>query len=35
MWEPFQLSIQEWAPQCKIVNDKGCGYFGTTVQAAG
>ena len=22
MWEPFQLSIQEWAPQCKIVNDK-------------
>jgi len=22
MWEPFQSSIQEWAPQCKIVNDK-------------
>jgi transposase len=22
MWEPFRLSIQKWAPQCKIVNDK-------------
>jgi transposase len=22
MWEPFRLSIQEWAPQCKIVYDK-------------
>lgn len=22
MWEPFQLSIQEWAPNCKIVYDK-------------
>jgi transposase len=22
MWEPFRLSIEEWAPQCKIVNDK-------------
>jgi transposase len=22
MWEPFRLSLQEWAPQCKIVYDK-------------
>src|SRR6266704_3951696 len=22
MWEPFRLSIQHWAPQCKIVYDK-------------
>ena len=22
MWEPFRLSIQEWAPQCKIIYDK-------------
>ena len=22
MWEPFRLSIQQWAPQCKIVYDK-------------
>jgi transposase len=22
MWEPFKLSIEEWAPQCKIVYDK-------------
>ena len=22
MWEPYQLSIEEWAPQCRIVNDK-------------
>jgi len=22
MWEPFRLSIAEWALQCKIVNDK-------------
>jgi len=22
MWAPFRLSIQEWAPQCKIVYDK-------------
>src|SRR6202007_926909 len=22
MWEPFRLSIAEWAPQCKIVYDK-------------
>jgi transposase len=22
MWEPFRLSIQEWAPQCQIVYDK-------------
>ena len=22
MWEPFRLSIEEWAPQCKIVYDK-------------
>jgi hypothetical protein len=22
MWEPFRQSIQQWAPQCKIVYDK-------------
>jgi hypothetical protein len=22
MWEPFRLSIEEWAPRCKIVYDK-------------
>ena len=22
MWEPFRLSIEEWAPGCRIVNDK-------------
>jgi transposase len=22
MWEPFRLSIQQWAPQCKIIYDK-------------
>ncbi len=22
MWEPFRLSIQQWAPQCQIVYDK-------------
>ena len=22
MWKPFRLSIEEWAPQCKIVYDK-------------
>jgi transposase len=22
MWEPFRLSIQQWAPQCRIVYDK-------------
>ena len=22
MWEPFKLSIEEWAPNCKIVYDK-------------
>jgi transposase len=22
MWEPFRLSIQEWAPQCQIIYDK-------------
>ena len=22
MWEPFRLSIEQWAPQCKIVYDK-------------
>ena len=22
MWEPFRLSIEEWAPKCKIVYDK-------------
>ena len=22
MWEPFRLSIQQWAPRCKIVYDK-------------
>jgi len=22
MWEPFRLSIEEWAPQCKLVYDK-------------
>ena len=22
MWEPFRLSIEHWAPQCKIVYDK-------------
>ena len=22
MWEPFRLSLEEWAPQCKIVYDK-------------
>jgi len=22
MWEPFRLSIEQWAPQCRIVNDK-------------
>jgi transposase len=22
MWEPFRLSIEEWAPQCQIVYDK-------------
>ena len=22
MWEPFRLSIEEWAPDCKIVYDK-------------
>ena len=22
MWEPFRLSLMEWAPQCKIVYDK-------------
>jgi transposase len=22
MWEPFRLSIEQWCPQCKIVNDK-------------
>jgi transposase len=22
MWEPFRLSIEQWAPQCKIVDDK-------------
>ena len=22
MWEPFRLSIEEWAPQCKIIYDK-------------
>jgi transposase len=22
MWEPFRLSIEEWAPQCRIVYDK-------------
>jgi transposase len=22
MWDPFRLSIEEWAPQCKIVYDK-------------
>ena len=22
MWVPFRLSIEEWAPQCKIVYDK-------------
>jgi transposase len=22
MWEPFRLSLQQWAPQCKIVYDK-------------
>jgi transposase len=22
MWEPFRMSIEEWAPQCKIVYDK-------------
>jgi transposase len=22
MWEPFRLSIQQWAPQCQIIHDK-------------
>ena len=22
MWEPFRMSIEEWAPDCKIVYDK-------------
>src|SRR5229473_3605268 len=22
MWEPFRLSLEQWAPQCKIVYDK-------------
>ena len=22
MWEPFRLSIQQWAPNCRIVYDK-------------
>jgi transposase len=22
MWEPFRLSIEQWAPQCKIIYDK-------------
>jgi len=22
MWEPFRLSIEEWAPKCRIVYDK-------------
>ena len=22
MWEPFRLSIEEWAPPCQIVYDK-------------
>jgi hypothetical protein len=22
MWEPFRLSIQQWAPACQIVYDK-------------
>ncbi len=22
MWEPFRLSIQQWAPQCQIVYDE-------------
>src|ERR1039458_7414151 len=22
LWEPFRLSIEQWAPQCKIVYDK-------------
>jgi transposase len=22
MWEPFRLSLEEWAPQCRIVYDK-------------
>jgi len=22
MWEPFRLSIEEWAPACRIVYDK-------------
>jgi len=22
MWEPFRLSIEQWAPQCRIVYDK-------------
>src|SRR5947208_9700653 len=22
MWEPFRLSLEEWAPRCRIVNDK-------------
>ena len=22
MWEPFRLSLEEWAPACRIVYDK-------------
>ena len=22
MWEPFRLSLEQWAPQCRIVYDK-------------
>ncbi len=22
MWEPFRLSIEQWAPKCRIVYDK-------------
>jgi transposase len=22
MWEPFRKSLEQWAPQCKIVYDK-------------
>jgi transposase len=22
MWEPFRKSLEQWAPQCKIIHDK-------------
>jgi transposase len=22
MWEPYRLSIEQWAPQCQIIYDK-------------